>query len=50
METIAKLSADIFREEPINALQYSITEGYPKLREWLKADLTKRGCSAMATR
>lgn len=50
VETIAKLSADIFREEPINALQYSITEGYPKLREWLKADLTKRGCSAMATR
>lgn len=43
VETIAKLSADIFREEPINALQYSITEGYPKLREWLKADLTKNG-------
>ena len=43
VETIAKLSADIFREEPINALQYSITEGYPKLREWLKADLTKKG-------
>lgn len=39
VEIIAKLSADIFREEPINALQYSITEGYPKLREWLKADL-----------
>ncbi len=42
-DTIAKLSADIFREEPINALQYSITEGYPKLREWLQNDLTKKG-------
>lgn len=42
-DVIAKLSADIFAEEPINALQYSITEGYPKLREWLKADLTKQG-------
>ena len=42
-DVIAKLSADIFREEAINALQYSITEGYPKLREWLKDDLTKKG-------
>lgn len=42
-DAIAKLSADIFREEPINALQYSITEGYPKLREWLQNDLTKKG-------
>lgn len=42
-DVIAKLSADIFREEPINALQYSITEGYPKLREWLRDDLTKKG-------
>lgn len=41
-DVIAKLSADIFREEPINALQYSITEGYPKLREWLRDDLTKK--------
>lgn len=42
-DVIAKLSEDIFREEPINALQYSITEGYPKLREWLRDDLTKKG-------
>lgn len=42
-DTIAKISADIFREEPINALQYSITEGYPKLREYLKGDLTEKG-------
>lgn len=42
-DIIAKLSEDIFREEPINALQYSITEGYPKLREWLRDDLAKKG-------
>ncbi len=42
-DVIAKISADIFAEEPINALQYSITEGYTPLREWLKADLTKKG-------
>ena len=41
-DVIAKISADIFAEEPINALQYSITEGYTPLREWLKADLTKK--------
>ncbi len=43
VDVISKISADIFAEEPINALQYSITEGYTPLREWLKADLTKKG-------
>ncbi len=43
VDVITKLSADIFAEEPINALQYSITEGYPKLRDWLKTDLTAKG-------
>ena len=41
-DVIAKLSADIFAEEPINALQYSITEGYTPLRVWIKDDLTKK--------
>lgn len=41
-DVIAKLSADIFAEEPINALQYSITEGYKPLRDWLEADLKKK--------
>ncbi|GHV46877.1 aminotransferase [Clostridia bacterium] len=41
-EAVAALSADIFRDEPINALQYSITEGYPPLRDWLKNDLTAK--------
>ena len=43
VDVISKISADIFAEEPINALQYSITEGYTPLRDWLKDDLTKKG-------
>ncbi|MBP1543367.1 MAG: PLP-dependent aminotransferase family protein [Oscillospiraceae bacterium] len=42
VDVISKISADIFAEEPINALQYSITEGYTPLRDWLKADLAKK--------
>ena len=41
-DIIAKLSADIFATEPVNALQYSITEGYKPLRDWLQADLTAK--------
>lgn len=35
VEDIRKISAEIFENRPIDALQYSITEGYPKLREFL---------------
>lgn len=42
-EKIAELAADILQKEPVTALQYGITEGYPKLREWLKSDLGKKG-------
>jgi len=42
-EKLAALTADIFREEPVAALQYSISEGYPKLRDWLKDDLAAKG-------
>lgn len=45
-DVIAKLSEEIFREEPINALQYSITEGYAPLREKLRGDLTMQGIFA----
>lgn len=38
-QKISEISAQIFSEEPINALQYSVTEGYPKLRKWLEDDL-----------
>jgi 2-aminoadipate transaminase len=33
VEELARLSADIFQNAPVAALQYSITEGYPPLRE-----------------
>lgn len=43
VEIVSKLSAEIFAEEPINALQYSISEGYTPLRNFLKSDLEKKG-------
>jgi 2-aminoadipate transaminase len=41
-EKFAALAADIFREEPVAALQYSVSEGYPKLREWVKSDMESK--------
>ncbi len=46
VETIAKLSAEIFENEPVNALQYSVTEGYMPLRKWLEGDLRSKGMFA----
>lgn len=43
VEEIRRISNEILTEEPIAALQYSITEGYPKLRQWLKDDMNKKG-------
>ena len=43
VEEIRRISNEILTEEPIAALQYSITEGYPKLRQWLKEDMKKKG-------
>jgi 2-aminoadipate transaminase len=42
IETVQKLTADILRENPVGALQYSISEGYAPLRDWVKADLTAK--------
>ena len=39
VESISKIAADIFREDPIGALQYGITEGYQPLIDELKAYL-----------
>lgn len=39
---IAEISARIFQERPIDALQYSITEGYPLLREHLSAYMKEK--------
>lgn len=43
VDEIRRISNDILQEEPIAALQYSITEGYPKLRNWLKEDMKEKG-------
>lgn len=43
VEEITRISNDIFREDPILALQYSISEGYMPLRDMLKAELEKKG-------
>lgn len=36
VEAITEISAKIYEERPVDALQYSITEGYPHLRETIK--------------
>ena len=41
-EKLAQITADIYREEPVTALQYSISEGYPNLRGWLKKDMESK--------
>jgi 2-aminoadipate transaminase len=43
-KSIAKLSAKIFEDNPVGALQYSVSEGYTPLRDWLKTDLAMKGC------
>ncbi|MGN0601774.1 MAG: PLP-dependent aminotransferase family protein [Oscillospiraceae bacterium] len=43
VDEIERISKEIFAQDPILALQYSITEGYPKLREQLKERMAKEG-------
>ena len=42
IEAVREISARLLAERPIDCLQYSITEGYPGLRERVKADLRQR--------
>ncbi|MBP3434807.1 MAG: PLP-dependent aminotransferase family protein [Clostridia bacterium] len=42
VEALSKLAADIFAGDSTNALQYSVTEGYPPLRELVAARLKER--------
>ena len=46
VEEIRRLSDDILATEPINALQYSVTEGYAPLRKWLEDDIRSKGMFA----
>lgn len=42
VDEIRKITGDILIEEPIAALQYSITEGYPALRDEVKKMVSRR--------
>lgn len=43
VETIRQITADILENDPVGALQYSISEGYGPLRDWIKDDLYSKG-------
>lgn len=43
VEEINRISKEIFESDPILALQYSLTEGYPKLRDQLKERMQREG-------
>ena len=42
VEDVRRLSAEIFADDPITALQYGISEGYTPLRQVVFADMQKR--------
>jgi 2-aminoadipate transaminase len=48
LEAIAQAHAEAFAEEGRAALQYSTTEGYGPLREWISAHMGERGLRATA--
>lgn len=43
-EKVAELSNQLLRNDPVLAMQYSITEGYTPLRDFLKDWMKKKGC------
>lgn len=43
-ETVAKLSEQLLREDPVLAMQYSLTEGYTPLRDALKQRMATQHC------
>ena len=42
VEQIKEIMNDIMENDPITALQYSVSEGYTPLRDWLKDDLAAK--------
>ena len=42
VDELNRISEEIFKKNPIGALQYSLTEGYTPLRDLLKKELEKR--------
>lgn len=43
-EAIAEISAELLKNDPVLALQYSITEGYTPLRDYLKNWMNEKNC------
>lgn len=43
-EKVAEISAELLRDDPVLALQYSVTEGYAPLRDFLKNWMKSRNC------
>ncbi len=50
VEAIARAHAEVLATQGPSAMQYSITEGYPVLREWLSGLMQQRGISAAPER
>ena len=50
VDAIAKAHADVFADDGPAALQYSTTEGWRPLREWIARRMQKRGIAATADR
>lgn len=44
VQKISEISADILSNNPVAALQYSLTEGHTPLRNMLKESLEEKGC------
>ena len=45
VEDVRRITADILRDSPVEALQYSVTEGYAPLRQALRELLSLRYCA-----
>lgn len=50
VDALARAHADVFTREGAAAMQYSTTEGWRPLREWIAARMNGRGCKATADR
>ncbi len=48
VDALARAHADVFAREGRAAMQYSTTEGWRPLREWIAARMRGRGCDATA--
>ncbi|NLK71217.1 MAG: PLP-dependent aminotransferase family protein [Clostridiales bacterium] len=44
VEEVSRISAELLKENPVLALQYSITEGYTPLRDLLKKTMAEKNC------